>query len=344
MADVDVYGIGNPLIDVLVNTSEDELSDFGLAKGTMHLIDPARGEELLASLTQKEKRYSCGGSCPNTMIALAAFGAQTALAGKIGTDDLGKIYDDRLSAHGVKSNLKTHEGPTGTSIIMVTPDSERTMNTHLGTCQHFTKDDVDYDAIEKARFFHFTGYMWDTEPQKEAVVAGIEKAKANGTTVVFDVADPFAAERNRDEFVQLIREHVDIVFANAREAELLLEISDPKEAAQELGKHVQFAIVKAGADGSFEKEQGEPIRHIPAAPAENIVDTTGAGDVYAAGFLFGLIKDCSAADAGAFAAYVASKIIQQVGAQFDENTSAEIRNAFATESYKDTVFSRTGSK
>jgi sugar/nucleoside kinase (ribokinase family) len=277
------------------------------------------------------------------MIALAAFGARTALAGKIGTDELGRIYNDRLSAHGVSSNLKTHDGPTGTSIIMVTPDSERTMNTHLGTCQHFTKEDVDYAAIEKARFFHFTGYMWDTDPQKEAVLAGIEKAKAQGTTVVFDVADPFAAERNQEKFVELIRDHVDIVFANAREAELLLDISDPKEAAQELGKHVRYAIVKAGADGSYVTEPGEPIRHIPAAPAENIVDTTGAGDVYAAGFLFGLVRGCTAADSGAFAAYVASKIIQQVGAQFDEDSSAEIRNAFAAESYKDAVYSRTES-
>lgn len=335
---VDVYGIGNPLIDVLVNTSDAEVSDFGLVKGTMNLIEPDRGAELLASLTHKEKRYACGGSCPNTLIALSAFGARTVLAGKIGTDELGEVYDQRLRRHGVHSKLKTHEGVTGTSLIMVTPDSERTMNTHLGTCRHFCEADVDFDLIAAAQYLHFTGYMWDTESQKRAVISAIERAKDAGTTIVFDVADPFAAERNREEFEELIREHVDIVFANSREAELLLGTGDPAEAARMLGVHTAFAVVKAGVRGSYVQEAGESVRHVPATYTDNVVDTTGAGDVYAAGFIHGLLRGKTAAEAGAFAGFVASKIIGKLGAQFDEQEAGELAAAFETERYKDAAY------
>lgn len=338
MAATDVYGIGNPLIDVLVSVSDEELAGYGLAKGTMSLIDPERGEELLASLTRKEKRYSCGGSCPNTMIALAACGASSALAGKIGNDELGPIYHDRLSAHGVFSDLKTHEGPTGTSIIMVTPESERTMNTHLGANRFFTREDVSFDKVEGARMLHFTGYMWDTEPQKAAVLEAIDRAKRHGTTIAFDVADPFAVERNTEAFLRLIEEHADIVFANTREAELLLGIPDPEEAVDTLGRHCRYAVVKDGARGSFIKESGERRVHIPAAPARAVIDTTGAGDVYAAGFLYGLLREESAANAGAFAAFVASKIIQQMGAQLSDESVREVVAAFASRSYRDAVF------
>lgn len=325
-----VYGIGNPLIDLSVRVEDSELSDFGLAKGTMHLIEPDRREELLARLEDKERRHSCGGSCPNTMIALATFGVDAALAGKIGNDDLGGIYRDCLVSHGVTSTLKSHDGPTGTSIVMVTPDSERTMNTHLGACREFGVADVDFSLIEGARYLYFTGYMWDTDVQKEAVLAAIAHAKTHGTSVVFDVADPFAADRNREEFLALIRSHADVVFANASEAELLLGIDDARRAAQQMAAYVQRAAIKAGSGGSFVVEAGGNPCHIPAVPVPRVVDTTGAGDVYAAGFLCGLIRGLSAAGAGEIASLAASRIIQQTGAQFDANAGAELRKAIHT--------------
>jgi sugar/nucleoside kinase (ribokinase family) len=326
MDPIDVYGIGNPLIDVVVSCSDDELAELKLAKGTMHLIEPERGEEILASLTHKEKQYSPGGSCPNTMIALANFGSKTALGGMVGTDELGGIYRDQLLGHGVHSNLSVHEGATGTSIVMVTPDSERTMNTHLGTCQYFSRYEVSFEAIDAAEYLHFTGYMWDTESQKDAILAAVAHAREAETPVVFDLADPFAAERNRDEFLELIRDHVDIVFANQREAELLCETADPQDSVRQLAKLAEVATVKDGASGSYIKERGGPLIEVPAATAEP-VDTTGAGDIYAAGFLRRLCTGGSLQDAGAFASYAAAQIIEQVGAQFTGERRELIREA-----------------
>lgn len=328
MGAVTVYGIGNPLIDVVVTCTDEEIETFGLAKGTMHLIDPERGASLLAALAGKEKRYSCGGSSPNTMIALATFGTTSALGGTLGNDELGGIYVEQLRSFGVESRVSTAEGATGTSIIMVSPDSERTMNTHLGVCQRFCREEVDFELVEAADYLHFTGYMWDTEPQQEAIAAAVERARATSTTIVFDVADPFAVKRNRKDFLSLIDGAVDIVFANRREAELMLDTDRAAVAAERLAEHTALAIVKDGADGSYIAERGGRCLHIPADVVEP-VDTTGAGDMYAAGFLHGLASGGTIQDAGSFASLVAARIITQTGAQLSRDSADSIRKEYS---------------
>jgi sugar/nucleoside kinase (ribokinase family) len=311
---VDIYGIGNPLIDIVARVSDEDLLSLGLDRGIMRLIDEEERAKIVAFLESKEKSYSCGGSCPNTMIALASFGVHTCIAGKVGNDEYAQIYRDQVAQLPIESRLKTGRGPTGSSIILVTPDSERTMNTYLGVNRQFGPEDVDEGLAADCRYFYFTGYMWDTELQKEAILKAIEIAEKNGRVVVFDVADPFAVNRNRQEFLDLVRNHVSITFANREEAHLLFDTTDTAESARELSRLCDIAVVKNGARGSYIM-RGDSLIDVPACDAEP-VDTTGAGDMYAAGFLYGLTQELSLRDSGLCASYVASRIIVQHGAQF----------------------------
>ncbi len=323
---VEVYGIGNPLIDILARVSDKDLEELGLNKGTMELVDTERSNYILDYIKDREKVYSCGGSAPNTMITLAALGVRITLAGMVGSDELGEIYSRRLKEKNVISDLTTVEGDTGSSIVLVTPDHERTMNTRLGVCQRFGPENVNHEAIAQAEYLYFTGYMWDTDNQKEALTDAIKTARKAGTRVVFDLADPFAVERHYNDFLKLIENKVDVLLANRDEAHLLLGIDDPEEAAEKLAKRCVIAAVKNCADGSCIASNSEEGLNIEAFKV-NAVDSTGAGDNYAAGFLYALIKGYSLEDAGKMASYIAAQIVSQTGAQFDEQRIREIKQA-----------------
>ena len=194
-----VYGIGNPLIDVIVNVTDEELKNLGLYKGTMNLINLDKRLELTAFIKGKAPQFSCGGSCPNTVITLSSLGIETTLAGKIGSDEYGTIYKSRLNSLNVRDNLAvSEENVTGSSIILITPDSERTMNTYLGANRDFCPDDVIESEVARADFFQFTGYMWDTKNQMEAIRKAMDIAKRNNVKISFDIADPFAVGRYHD--------------------------------------------------------------------------------------------------------------------------------------------------
>ena len=323
---VEVYSIGNPLIDVLAQASDREIAELDMDKGTMMLIDCERGNFILDRINEREKQFDCGGSAPNTMITLAALGIRTILAGVVGNDRLGDIYRERLNEKNVISDLVTCEGDTGTCIVLITPDHERTMNTRLGVCQKFGPQNVNHDKIKAADYLYFTGYMWDTESQKEALTAAIETAQKAGTKVVFDLADPFAVKRHHGDFLNLLTKSVDVLFANREEARLLLGIDDPVKAAKELGTHGVIAAVKDCTDGSCISAGNSDHVSIDAYNVD-AVDSTGAGDNYAAGFLYGLIKGYSLADSGKLASYVAAQIVRKTGAQFDEQAVKEMRMA-----------------
>ncbi len=323
MKTLDVYGIGNPLIDILVDVADSELSILGVDKGVMHLVEDEKRNRIISHIESKPKKVMCGGDCPNTMIALSNLGVKAAIAGKIGADDFGAMYDEQILSHKVISRLKKGSGHTGSSVILITPDSERTMNTHLGMCRNFTKEDVDEDMISSARFMYFTGYLWDTESQKEAILHAVSLAEKHGTKVVFDVADPFAVKRYRQEFLRLIEDHADIVFANEAEAKLLFDVDDAESAVSRLSSLCSIAIVKVGEHGAFVKKKDSGSLFIPSRKVK-AVDTTGAGDIFASGFLYGLCKGMSLRDSGIFASYLASHIVAQKGAQFSKEKVSEI--------------------
>lgn len=329
-----VYGIGNPLIDVIVNISEDDLSYLGLHKGTMNLINVEKRHTLVDFIkTKKTPSYSCGGSCPNTIITLAAMGIQATLAGKVGKDEYGTIYKNKLGELNVNDNLAISENVTGSSIILITPDSERTMNTFLGANKDFGPDDIVEDEIKKADFFHFTGYMWDTQNQKEAIQKALKIAHANNTLVSFDIADQFAVGRYHDDFLKLIPDNCDIVFANRDEARMLFENYDPYLCCKSLGKMCRTAIVKNGKKGSYVSHEGK-LYEIPVKGPNTPVDTTGAGDNYAAGFLYGLCRSMDVTESATVASILAGEIIKQVGAQLSKEKASSLRTMLEDGSWK----------
>ncbi|HHT80744.1 MAG: adenosine kinase [Sphaerochaeta sp.] len=329
-----VLGIGNPLIDIIVSVEESDIHTLGIHKGTMALIHKERMSELLQFLKDKETTYSCGGSCPNTIIALASLGIETTLAGKVGNDKNGQIYAETLKTLNVHNELAvTDEEPTGTTVILVTSDSERSMNTYLGANRLYAAEDVGQDWVEDADFFHFTGYMWDTQSQQEAITKALSIAKQKKTTISFDVADPFAVGRYRDTFLRIIEESCDIVFANREEARILFDNYDPYECCRSMGKLCETAIVKNGKKGSFISHK-QQIISIPVKGPVVPVDTTGAGDVYAAGFLYGQCKGFSIADSGIIASILAGQIITQRGAQFSKEQAAGLRALLETGTWR----------
>jgi sugar/nucleoside kinase (ribokinase family) len=225
----------------------------------------------------------------------------------------------------VHDELVTCDEPTGSSIILITPDSERTMNTYLGANRFYSASDVDQDSVRSCDYFHFTGYMWDTPSQKESIKLALRTAAESGVKVSFDIADPLAVGRNRDEFLRLITEHVDVVFANSEEARILFDNYDAYECCKSMGKLCGTAIVKNGKQGSFVSHGNKVIR-IPVQGPQKPVDTTGAGDIYAAGFLYGLCKGLSTEESGHAASYLAGEIIQQRGAQFSPEKARMVRS------------------
>jgi len=312
-----IFGIGNPLIDVVIKASEKDLTSLGLTKGTMQLIDEKRQEQIINYFKGTKNNYFPGGSAPNTILACSGLGIHSHIAGKIGKDELGNTYIERVNEYGADSGIVFGDGRTGSSIILVTPDGERTMNTHLGMCQEYGSNDIDEEKLSKAKFFYFTGYMWDTDSQKSAIKKAIQIAQDNKVKIVFDVADPFAVDRNRDSFLRMIEKDVDIVFANQSELKILLDSEDIDFCIDNLMEIVNSGGIKLGKEGSliFDNNKKYVIKPSPILAK----DSTGAGDMYAAGFLTSIAKGEEYGSAGEIAVHLAEEIIQVQGAQFEKD-------------------------
>ena len=311
-----IFGIGNPLVDVVIKASESDLIDLELNKGTMELVDENRQKEIISYFKEDDPLYFPGGSAPNTILACAGLGIDSHIAGRIGSDKLGDIYVNRVSEYGADSGLVRGEGRTGSSIILVTPDGERTMNTNLGVCQEYSSIDIDKKKLSKAKFFYFTGYMWDTDSQKSAIKIAIQTAQENDVKIVFDVADPFAVSRNKDSFLDMIRKDIDIVFANKSELNILFDSEELEFCVDSLGKIVKNFGIKLGKEGSLIIDGNN--RHIIYPSPVSAKDSTGAGDMYAAGFLTSLAKGKGYRDSGKVAVQLAEEVIQVNGAQLDK--------------------------
>jgi len=316
----DVYSIGNPLIDILAQVNDDFLEDLTLNKGIMHLIDQQRRELILQKIPTP--KIEPGGSAANTIIHLADLGIKTIYSGALGKDDIGKEFKVKMEEKGVITEEPLKSFPTGTSIILITPDAERTQNTFLGACQQYELEDVNVGAIQKSKYLYFTGYMWDTPQQKEALEHAIQVASEAGTKIVFDVADPFAVNRSKTDFLDLITKYADFVLTNREEATMLTDTEDIEEMIDFLRVRTANGVVKDGANGSyiFDKEN---IHHIKAIDV-NAIDTTGAGDIYASGILYGLIKGYQLDKTGKIASYMAGKIVEKIGARLDYSIKEDV--------------------
>jgi sugar/nucleoside kinase (ribokinase family) len=311
---VDVYGLGNPIMDILVHVEDDVLQSLELVKNSMNLVDEAREEEILEKTSQHEKQYDAGGSCANTMATIAQLGGSPAYSGKIGNDDIGEKYEQSLQNAGVSVHLGKAPGRTGNSQILITPDAARTMNTFLGNCQLFSADDVQLKTIESCDILYFTGYLWDTPSQKEAVKVALNHAKQFNKRIAMSLSDSFCVNRHMDDFKDLLKNYVDMVFCNEDELNAIAGEEDWKQSLQVIGEWVDEIILTLGAEGAV-IQKADTLINIPAFEV-TAVDTTGAGDSFAAGYLYGITHQYTEEAAGKLASYIASRIVSQVGPRY----------------------------
>ena len=313
-APFDVVGLGNAIVDVMVRTDDSTLGALGLTKGATTLIDADRATAV-RPYTEGGIEMS-GGSAANTIAGLASLGGRGAFLGKVGGDELGRAFRDDITAIGVEyRSPPAAAGPeTARCLVFVTPDAERTMLTFLGVSTAFGPDDVDSGLIENAAITYLEGYLFDEGRAKAAFVKAAELAHAAGRKVALSLSDPFCVERHRAAFRHLVHGHVDILFANEAEITALYEVGDFDEACRRAAADCPFAALTRGAAGSVVAAGGQVVP-VGAAPVGQVVDTTGAGDLYAAGVLFGLTRGYEPELCGRIGAIAAAEIVGHYGAR-----------------------------
>jgi sugar/nucleoside kinase (ribokinase family) len=311
----DVLALGNAIVDVITRSEEDFLAQHALVKGAMTLIDEPRAESLYKAMGPGT--VMSGGSAANTIAGLASFGGRAAFIGKVRNDELGKLYRHDLTALGVAFGTADATGgpTTARCLIAVTPDGERTMSTYLGACQGLSVDDVDAASVEAAEVVYLEGYLWDPPAAKDAFRKASDIAHKAGGRVALTLSDSFCVDRYRDEFLGLIRtRQVDLIFANESELKSLYQVSDFDTAVQALRSDKIMAAVTRSELGAIAVSADGTVAE-PVFPVETVVDTTGAGDLFAAGFLFGLTSGKSDRDCLRLGALAAAEIISHVGAR-----------------------------
>jgi sugar/nucleoside kinase (ribokinase family) len=311
---LDVVGIGNALVDVLSHEEEEFLAAHDLVKASMALIDTDRAESLYSVMGTAIE--ASGGSAANTIAGIASFGGQAAYIGRVRDDQLGAVFAHDLRALGVafRSPAATDGPPTGRCLIVVTPDAERTMSTYLGSAELLGPEYVDPELIAAAKVTYLEGYLFDRAPAQEAYWKASQTAHDAGGRVALSLSDTFCVDRHRYEWRQLVADQVDILFANEEEAKALFEVDTFEAAFAAAREDVEVAVVTRGAEGSV-IARGDHVVQVPSHPVEHVVDTTGAGDLYAAGFLFGFTRDRSLEDCGRLGSLAASAVIGHTGAR-----------------------------
>jgi len=313
-ANLDVVGIGNAIVDVIAHAEEEFLAREGLVKGTMTLIDAARAEALYRTMGPAIE--ASGGSAGNTMAGLASLGGSGAYIGKVRDDFLGQVYRHDITATGIWFETPAATSGPGTArcLILVTPDGQRTMNTYLGACVELRPADIDPDIVAAAQITYLEGYLFDPPQAQEAFRKAAAIAHAAGHKVALSLSDPFCVRRHRAEFRDLVDGHVDILFANEAEICSLYETDDFAAAAAAVRGRVEIAALTCSAAGSLILADKAEHR-IAAAPVARVVDTTGAGDLYASGFLYGLTRDLPLPICGQIGSLCAAEIISHFGAR-----------------------------
>lgn len=312
--ELDVIGIGNALVDVISHETDAFIAAQGLAKGTMHLIDEPRAQDLYAAMGPGIEMS--GGSAANTIVGIASFGGKAHYIGKVKDDQLGEVFTHDLRSIGVgfDTPLATGGPPTGRSLILVTPDAQRTMNTYLGASVNLGPAEIDGNLIARGRILFLEGYLFDPPDAREAFRVAARMAHTAGRKVSLTICDPFCVDRHREEFRDLVTNHVDILFANEAEICSLYEVGDFDTALQHVRGECETAVLTRGKRGSL-IIAGDDFHVIDAHPVETLVDTTGAGDLYAAGVLYGLSQRFGLAHCGRLGSLAAAEVISHVGAR-----------------------------
>lgn len=319
MSRYDVLCIGNAIVDIIARCDDDFLHDNSITKGAMNLIDAERAELLYDRMGPAIE--TSGGSAGNTAAGVASFGGQVAFFGKVAADPLGRIFTHDIRAQGVAFDTMPldREPPTARSMIFVTPDGERSMNTHLGACVELGPEDVEADKAAGAKVTYFEGYLWDPPLAKEAIRLSAKLAHEAGNEVAMTLSDPFCVDRYRDEFLDLIRsKSVDIVFANESELKSLYQTASLEAGLEAIRADCGLAAVTRSEKGSIIVRGDETIA-IEAIEIDTLTDTTGAGDLYAAGFLYGYTNGYQLESCGKLGSLAAGLVIQQIGPRPQHN-------------------------
>ncbi len=316
-----VYGVGNAIMDLQLQCDDAFLDSIGVKKGVMTLVEEAQQKDVLEALAGHHVHQCSGGSAANTIVGIADFGGSTAYACKVGNDQFGMRYHDEMHDLGVTLTVNQGRGKTGNCIVLITPDAQRTMLTHLGISSTLSDADMGAEEIDKAKYIYVEGYLLATESTRKAALKAIELAEQQGVKVALTVSDPFLIDLCRETFLDLIRGPVDLLFCNEQEARALTGFDDPVECIREIHKHAESVALTLGRKGSMIMHEGEiiPVEGIEV----NAVDTTGAGDMYAAGVLYGITNGLSWHQAGHLGSHAAAQIVSQLGARLPRRYTRE---------------------
>jgi sugar/nucleoside kinase (ribokinase family) len=312
--DFDVVGIGNALVDVIASVDDDFITAHDFPRGATTMVDIDRAEAVYADLPPAQE--ISGGSCANTIAGLASFGASVAFIGRVRDDQLGKVYTHDLRALGVYFDVApATSGPaTGRCLIMVTPDAHRTQCTYLGASTFIGPEDVDAEVVGRAQVTYLEGYLWDQPSAKDAIRKAAAASRDGGRQVAFTLSDPFCVDRHREEFRDLVADEIDVLFGNEAELCSLYEVDDFDTALREVRRHCRVGALTRSEKGSV-VIAGDEAHVIDAEPVDRLVDTTGAGDQYAAGFLHGLTHGHDLATCGRLGSMAAAEVISHFGAR-----------------------------
>lgn len=314
-----ILGIGNALVDILVHIDNDEILDrLHLSKGGMDMIDAQRKREILEVIAEMPQTLATGGSTSNTIHGLARLGATAGYIGKVGNDEMGRLFRQECERFGVIPHLIESTEDTGVAITFISPNAERTFATYLGAAATMQPEQVDESIFDHYDLIHIEGYLIFNH---DLILNVCKKAKAHGLQISMDMASYNLIESNLDFVKMLLRDYVDIIFANEEEAKAFTGV-EQLEALHKLSDDCSIAIVKVGKDGSYIKMNGE-VTAIAPVDAQR-VDTTGAGDIYASGFLYGLVNDYGALKSGNLASYLSARLIEYVGAKLPDEEWIEV--------------------
>lgn len=314
MSDVHVVGIGNALVDVVTHADDAFIEKHGLTRGVATMVDEARAETVYADLGPATE--VSGGSAANTIAGLASFGASVAYVGRVRDDQLGHVFAHDLRALGVRYEVTpaTNGAGTGRCLVMITPDAQRTMCTYLGASSELHPDDIDREAVTSAQVTYLEGYLWDQPDAKLAIRHAANLAREAGRRVALTLSDPFCVERHRAEFRALVEHEIDILFANEVEICSLYEVDEFDAALGHVYRHCEIAALTRSEKGSV-VVCGDEAHVVDVCPIDELVDTTGAGDQYAAGFLYGLTHGHDLPTCGRLGALAAAEVIGHLGAR-----------------------------
>lgn len=308
----DVVAIGSAIVDVLAGAEDGQLARLGLVKGSMKLVSEDESDFLYSQMGPAIE--VSGGSAANTAVGVASLGGSASYLARVAADTLGELFTHDIRAAGVSfTSDPARSGPaTGRCLVFVTPDAERTMCTYLGAASHLGPEYVDGELIERSKVVYLEGYLWDLPPAKEALRLACSIAGSAGTKVALSLSDPFCVERHRREFLELSDGGVDLLFSNEDEVKLLYEVDELEDALEQLRSRVETGVVTRGARGSIVSSGPETLAVEPH-PVGHVVDTTGAGDLYAAGFLFGLTSGADLERSARLGSLAAGEVISHMG-------------------------------